>query len=57
MTKYRKLVMAIVGLAVLVIGPDFLGVVGVEIDPGRVTEIIIGILTAIGVWAVPNTPS
>lgn len=52
--RYRKLVAALVGLGVLVLGPDFLGVIGVEVDPSRITEIIVAVLTAFGVWAAPN---
>lgn len=52
MSKYRKLIAAAVGLVVVVLGPDFIGVA--DLNAEMITEFVFSILTAIGVWAVPN---
>lgn len=49
MNKYRKLIAAVVGLVVLW--------AGVEIAPDQqqmIVQVVLSLLTALGVWAVPN---
>lgn len=55
MDKYRKLIAAAVGLIFMLVATltDFKIPVG-ETD---VVNIIVMVLTAIGVWAVPNAPT
>jgi hypothetical protein len=54
MSHYRKLIAAIIGVALMLLhrhlGLDLTGLEPVIIDT------VIAILTAVGVWAVPNEP-
>ncbi len=53
LNNYRKLIVAALGVAVMWANTYF----GVDIGTaGPLTDAIIAILTAAGVWAVPNTP-
>lgn len=58
MNKYRKLIAAVVGLAVVVLGPSFMGVspegtlMGIPAE--QAVSTLMAVLTALGVWAVPN---
>ncbi len=58
LARYRKLVVAIVGLLLVVLGPDFLGVSPegtlFGFPPDLVVQVVLAILTALGVAAVPN---
>ena len=58
MSQYRKLIAAIVGLVAVILGPSVLGLApGEEIfglGQERVVEMIIGLVTAISVYAVRN---
>ena len=60
MGKYRKLVVAVIGLAVLLLGPEFFAIspegtfFGIAQD--TVVQVILAILTAIGIYQVPNDP-
>ena len=51
MSKYRKLIVALVGVAAIVLGPSMLDVVP---DEQMFTQAVIGLLTAAGIWGVPN---
>ena len=48
MSRYNKLWVAVVGVIAIILGPDF-----VDLDP-NVTESVLGLLTAFGVYLVPN---
>jgi hypothetical protein len=58
MTRYRKLIAAIVGLAVVVLGPSFMGVspegtlMGIPAE--QAVQTIMAVATALGIWSVPN---
>lgn len=55
MSNYRKLIAAIVGVLAMLANQKFgLDLTGMEVE---VTNGIIALLTAVGVWALPNTPS
>lgn len=58
MGKYRKLITAIVGLVVVVLGPSFLGVSPegtiMGIAPDMAVQAIISVLTAFGVYQISN---
>lgn len=55
MGNYRKLIAAVVGVALMLANQKFgLDLTGMEVE---VTNGIIALLTAVGVWALPNTPS
>lgn len=58
MSRYRKLIAAIVGVIAIVLGPSVLGVSPGEelfgLGQERVVEMIIAVFTALGVYAVPN---
>lgn len=49
--KYSKLIAAIVGVVAIIIGPDMLGLAA---DTQAAAQNILGLLTAFGVYAVPN---
>lgn len=51
MQRYSKLIAAIVGLAVLVAGRHGLDLSG---DTQLLSDLLVGVLTAVGVWGVPN---
>ncbi|NIS77751.1 MAG: hypothetical protein GTO00_09095 [Deltaproteobacteria bacterium] len=59
LSKYRKLLVAVVGVIAILLGPTVLGVspegtiFGMSTEAA--TQLIVGILTAAGVWAAPNT--
>lgn len=54
MSNYRKLIVAAVGVAIMWANMYF----GVDLGTsGPLTDAIIAILTAAGVWAAPNTPA
>ena len=52
LVRYKKLVAAVIGLVAVILGPEFLGLVG--IDAPAVTELVFALLTAIGVYKVEN---
>jgi hypothetical protein len=60
MAQYRKLIAAIVGLAVVVLGPSFLGlspegtILGIPQE--QAVQSIVAVLTALGVFSMPNDP-
>jgi len=60
MARYRKLIAAIVGLAVVVLGPAFLGISPegtiFGIPSEQAVQSIVAVLTALGVFAMPNDP-
>ncbi len=49
--RYSKLIVAIIGVIVIILGPDVLGITG---NTSLVAEGIIALLTAAGVYQVPN---
>lgn len=51
MSKYSKLIAAIVGLAVIIVGPEFLDLTE---NTELVTQSVLALLTAFGVYQVPN---
>lgn len=54
MSNYRKLIAAIVGVLLMLVNDRFgLDLTGMKPE---ITNAVIGLLTAVGVWAVPNTP-
>lgn len=54
MAQIRKLVVAVVGLALMFVHSQWgVDLTGVE---GGAVEAVIGVLTAIGVYQVPNAP-
>lgn len=59
MSKYRKLIVAIIGVIAIILGPTVLGVspegtiFGMSTEAA--TQLLVGVLTAAGVWAAPNT--
>lgn len=61
MGKYRKLIAAIVGLVGIVLGPTVLGITpGDEffgIGQDKVVEVVIAVLTGLGVWGFANDPN
>lgn len=61
MSKYRKLIAAIVGLVAIILGPTVLGVTPGEdffgIGQDKVVEIVIAALTGLGVWGFANEPN
>lgn len=54
MGRYRKLIVAIVGLLFLV-GKDFLGV-DIPASQDQIVNIVFAVLTAFGVFQAPNDP-
>jgi hypothetical protein len=61
MSNYSKLIAAVVGLLVIVLGPGFIGIgdglTVFGIDATVIVQGILAVLTALGVFAVPNTPT
>lgn len=55
MSNYRKLIVAIVGVLLMLANDNF-GVDLTGMEPEIITAVIAA-LTAFGVWAAPNTPS
>ncbi len=51
--RYSKLIAAVIGVVVIIIGPDMLGLTDTT---ALITETAIAVLTAIGVYQVPNAP-
>jgi hypothetical protein len=51
--KYSKLIAAVVGLLVLVLGPEFAG--AAEFDAETVTKAVVALATAFGVYQLENT--
>jgi hypothetical protein len=54
MSHYRKLIAAIIGVALMLLH-RYLGVDLSGMEPA-IIDTVIALLTAVGVWAVPNTP-
>ena len=52
LAKYSKLIMAVIGLLVIVLGDEVLGVASLEAD--RLFDVVVMFATGFGVWAVPN---
>lgn len=61
MSKYRKLIAAIVGVVAIVLGPTVLGITpGDEffgIGQDKVVEIVLAAMTGLGVWGMKNEES
>lgn len=61
MSKYRKLIAAIVGVVAIVLGPTVLGITpGDEffgIGQDKVVEIVLAAMTGLGVWGLKNEES
>lgn len=55
MSAYRKLIVALIGAALIALD-QFFGI-SVTYDAEAVMGVLIPFLTAAGVWAVPNTPA
>lgn len=51
MSRYSKLIVAVVGLLVVILGPEFLGAVE---DTETTAQLVLALLTAFGVYQVPN---
>ena len=56
MSKYRKVILAAVGLLLLILN-DVFGITALAGMEDTIGAILISVLTAAGVWAVPNTPA
>lgn len=54
MGKYRKLIAAIVGVIAIIAGPDVLGLTA---DTETVVQMVMGLLTAFGVFQLSNDPA
>jgi hypothetical protein len=54
MSHYRKLIAAIIGVALMLLH-RYLGVDLSGMEPA-IIDTVIALLTAFGVWAVPNAP-
>lgn len=58
MARYRKLLAAVLGLLVIVLGPQFLGLSPegtiFGLSPDQVMQTLVAVLTALGVWGLPN---
>ena len=52
MDKIRKLIVAVIGLLIMV-ADDFFGI-SVGVGAEGIADVIVAILTAFGIWAVPN---
>lgn len=52
MARYRKLLVAVVGVVALFV-PE---VAGMEDEATNIYDAVVSILTAFGVWRVPNEP-
>lgn len=55
MAKYRKLIVAVVGLLIL-LGQEFLNL-DLSAHADALVEVAIAVGTALGVYAVPNEPA
>lgn len=55
MDKYRKLIVAIVGLIFMLVA-TFTDIT-IPVGEADVVNIIVMVLTAFGVWAAPNAPA
>lgn len=53
---YRKLIVALIGAAVIA-ADQFFGFSADWFQAENVMTVLVPILTALGVWAVPNTPA
>jgi len=51
--RYRKLIVGIVGLAIIA-GQDFLNLPIGGADAAQITDLVISLATAAGIWYVPN---
>lgn len=51
MSKYSKLIVAVVGVIAIILGPEVLGLVD---NAETVTQSILGLLTAFGVYQATN---
>ncbi len=56
LSNYRKLIVAVLG-AVIIAVDQFFGFSADWLNVDGVMAVVVPILTAFGVWAVPNTPS
>lgn len=58
MNKYRKLIAGVVGMAAMILGPQFLGVTPGEelfgIGQETAVSTIVALLTAFGIWGFRN---
>lgn len=52
MSKYRKLIVAVIGGVLMAL--DDLAGISIALDAEAIVQVLIPILTAIGVWAAPN---
>ena len=55
MSKYRKLIVAILG--VVIIAAQQFGGIDLGLTGDQILTFAVPILTALGVWAVPNAPA
>ena len=51
LSRYRKLIPAVVGLLAVIAGPDVLALTD---DTEALTQAILAALTLLGIWGVPN---
>lgn len=51
MNKYRKLIVALIGVVAIILGPDILGFVD---NTAAVTESVLALLTVFGVYQISN---
>lgn len=54
MKKYSKLVAAVVGVVAVILGPSALGITEVELDTELITQAVLGVATAFGVFQSVN---
>lgn len=54
MSRYRKLIVAVLGAGLIALD-TFLGV-SIAVGAEQLVDSVVPILTAFGVWAVPNDP-
>ncbi len=53
MSKYSKLIAAVIGVVAIVIGPEILGLAD-EAKSEMIAQSVLALLTAFGVYQVPN---
>ncbi len=54
MSRYNKLIAAVVGLIAIILGPDVLGLTE---QPETIVQSALAVLTAFGVYQLPNEES
>lgn len=54
--EYRKLIVALLGAAIIA-ADQFFGFSAEWLEAENVMTVLVPILTAFGVWAVPNSPA